>query len=129
MPPPLCTLLDLRKEALKIRAFDFYESDLDCMSVLKGEFERWKARWDGISQTELPHTAIDALNRCASLDYPKILILLQIFGTLPVTTSSAERSFSALKLLKTDLRSVMGELPLNALASMHLHGERYTRNS
>jgi hAT family C-terminal dimerisation region len=38
--------------------------------------------------------------------------------TLPVTTATGERSFSALKYLKNYLRSKMGEERLNGLAHM-----------
>ena len=47
--------------------------------------------------------------------------LLQIFATIPVTTATAERSFSSLRLLKTYLRSTMKEDRLNGLALMAVH--------
>lgn len=47
--------------------------------------------------------------------------LLQIFATLPVTTSTGERSFSALKYIKSYLRSTMSELRLNGLAHLYLN--------
>jgi len=43
------------------------------------------------------------------------LVLLQIYATLPVTTATGERSFSALKYLKNYLWSMMGEERLMAL--------------
>ena len=69
---------------------------------------------------ELPGTATEALNQCSPLEYPKISTLLQTFATLPVTTSSAERSFSILRLVKTYLRSTMRNDRLNGLASMYI---------
>uniref|UniRef100_A0A8I6XWK6 HAT C-terminal dimerisation domain-containing protein n=1 Tax=Hordeum vulgare subsp. vulgare TaxID=112509 RepID=A0A8I6XWK6_HORVV len=39
--------------------------------------------------------------------YPNISIAYRIFFTMPVTVTSAERSFSKLKLLKNYLRSTM----------------------
>ena len=39
-------------------------------------------------------------------------------GGIPVTTATAERSFSALRLLKTYLRATMKEERLNGLALM-----------
>ena len=44
-------------------------------------------------------------------------IPLQIFATLPVTTACGERSFSALKYIKTYLRSSMKEDRLDAFSS------------
>ena len=47
--------------------------------------------------------------------------LIQIFLTIPVTTSTAERTFSSLKRLKTFLRSTMTQPRLNALMLMYVH--------
>ena len=47
--------------------------------------------------------------------------LIQIFITIPVTTATAERTFSSLKKLKTFLRSTMTQLQLNALILMYVH--------
>ncbi|XP_028967301.1 52 kDa repressor of the inhibitor of the protein kinase-like [Galendromus occidentalis] len=104
-----------------IETLDFYQTDLDCSaSVLRGEFECWKAKWGRKAGNELPETAIEALSFCPRIEYPKIATLLQIFATFPVTTSTPERTFSSLKLLKTYLRSTMGHERLNGLASMTL---------
>ena len=55
--------------------------------------------------------------------FPSIEIMLRLFGTLPVTTASAERSFSSLKRLKTYLRSTNGEERLNAQALLACNPE------
>ena len=49
--------------------------------------------------------------------------LLQVFATLPVTTATGERSFSALKLIKTYLRTSMQENRLNALALLYVNND------
>ena len=49
--------------------------------------------------------------------------LLQIFATLPVTTATGERSFSALKPIKTYLRTSMQENWLNALALLYINND------
>jgi hypothetical protein len=48
--------------------------------------------------------------------YPNVSIAYRILLTVPVTVSSAERSFSKLKLLKNYLRSTMSQERLNGLA-------------
>ena len=53
--------------------------------------------------------------------YPNIEALLKILATLPVTTCTAERSFNALKHLKSYLRSTMTEKRLNRLAALYIH--------
>ena len=49
--------------------------------------------------------------------------LLQIFATLSVTTATGERSFSALNLIKTYLRTSMQENRLNALALLYINND------
>ena len=53
--------------------------------------------------------------------YPALATMLQIFATIPVTTATGERSFSALKYIKNYLRSTMGEERLNGLAHMYIN--------
>ena len=50
--------------------------------------------------------------------------LLHIILTVPVTTSTAERSFSTLRRLKTYLRSTMTQTMLNNLMMLHIHKDR-----
>ena len=47
---------------------------------------------------------------------PELIKLLKKALTIPVTSASAERSFSALKRIKTYLRGTMGQSRLNHLA-------------
>ncbi|KAK0155352.1 Zinc finger MYM-type protein 1 [Merluccius polli] len=53
--------------------------------------------------------------------YPNLWIALRIALTLPVTVASAERSFSKLKLIKTYLRSSMGQERLSGLAVISIN--------
>ena len=50
--------------------------------------------------------------------------LLQIFFTLPVMTATAERMFSALRHLKTKLRSTMSQPRLNHTMLLYIHKDR-----
>ena len=56
--------------------------------------------------------------------FSEIIKMLKIFYTLPVTTSTAERSFSALRRLKTFLRSTMTQDRLNHTLITFIHKER-----
>ncbi|KAK7170655.1 hypothetical protein R3I94_000757 [Phoxinus phoxinus] len=47
-----------------------------------------------------------------------------IFLTIPVTVASAERSFSKLKLIKSYLRSSMGQSRLSGLAILSIENAR-----
>ena len=53
--------------------------------------------------------------------YENIDHLLRIFCTLPVTSCTAERAFSTLKLLKTYLRNSITDDRLTGLALMYIH--------
>ena len=50
--------------------------------------------------------------------------LLHLYLTVPMTSSTAERSFSALRGIKDYLRSTMTQARLNHLMVMHIHKER-----
>lgn len=52
--------------------------------------------------------------------YPNLSTLYKIFYTLPVSSATAERSFSRLKLIKTFLRSTIAEEKLSNLAILSI---------
>ena len=53
------------------------------------------------------------LNEISRLDlkelFPEVVAVLKIFLTIPVTVASGERSFSQLNLIKSAIRSCMGQ--------------------
>ena len=86
------------------------------------EFKRWTAYWLRQSASERPAQIVEAFAAAKKLGtYPIIQTLLHIFATIPVTTVTGERSFSALKYLKNYLRSTMTEKRLNGLAQMYIN--------
>jgi len=93
----------------------------DGLLSCQAEYERWQRKWTSIPATDRPSTTAESLQVCDSSIYPNISVLLRIFATIPVTTATAERSFSALRLLKTYLRATMHEQRLNGLALMAIH--------
>lgn len=72
--------------------------------LLKNEYDLWRKKWSR-HQKPVPSTAMEALSVCDKDVYPLINQLLQILATLPISNSSAERTFSVLLRLKTWLRS------------------------
>jgi len=56
---------------------------------------------------------------------PEVVSLLRLFLTLPVTSCTAERSFSCLRRLKTFLRSTVTQKSLNHTATLHCHHKQY----
>ena len=53
--------------------------------------------------------------------YSEIDIILRIYFTIPITTATAERSFSVLRRVKNYLRSTMTESRLNNVMLLHTH--------
>lgn len=101
-------------------AIDMYSKFLPGSKLeIEGEFQIWKKKWS--KSTTVPANAIDTFKLCSKVAFPNLYILLHILCTLPVTTATAERSFSGLKRMKTDLRSNMKQSRLAGLAHMHLN--------
>lgn len=59
-------------------------------------------------------------NHFISSSFPEVCTAFLLFLTIPVTTASAERSFSKLKLIKTYLRNSMGQDRLSNLAILSI---------
>ncbi len=103
---------------------EFYAVDLPNISSLKSELHNWYTKWKTAEQdhgsASLPTSLRKTLPQISSF-YPNIKALTTVLCTLPVTSCSAERSFSGLKRLKTSLRSTMGTERLSNLTLFHMH--------
>ena len=55
--------------------------------------------------------------------------LLQLVLVMPATNATSERSFSALRRVKSYLRSTMGQERLNSLLMLHVHKDLRVANS
>ena len=107
-----------------IEAGEFYATDLPIVSSLKSEIHSWYTKWKTEEQengsSALPSSLSSTLPRISTF-YPNIHALVTVLCTLPVTSCSAERSFSGLKRIKTVARSCMGNERLSSLALLHMH--------
>lgn len=83
----------------------------------------WHQKWIRLKNESnfVPETAVAALEACVQTTFPLIHTFLSILVTLPVSTASAERSFSTLRRVKTWLRSRVTEDRLTSLALMNVH--------
>src|ERR1700733_4873496 len=59
--------------------------------------------------------------------FPNLLKCMQVALTLPVTSSTCERSFSAMKLLKSFLRNKMSDERLSNMATLFISKDRVKR--
>ena len=103
---------------------DLYAEDLPYPSSLQSELHSWYIKW---KDQEIEHghsslpTSLSHTLPQVSLMYPNVNDLLLVLCTLPVTSCTAERSFSALKRVKTSLRSMMGNERMSSLSLLHVH--------
>ena len=101
-------------------AVTFYQNDLKSYDdIIEAEYQLWQSKWNLVESR--PSTAIEALHQCDQLMYPYMYELLKILSILPVSTATAERSFSTLRRLKNYLRNTTSESRLVGLALLSIH--------
>jgi hypothetical protein len=98
----------------------FYCQDGD-MDSIKAEFNIWQIKCAKMPLSERPTSALLSLSLCNRDFFPTLHFLLKVLATLPVSTATAERTFSTLKRLKTYLRNATGQDRLTGLALMSVH--------
>jgi hypothetical protein len=104
-------------EAAKLLEFDLNCSLLEVESQVK----TWMSLIQTLPEERRPNDIAAAIFLGKDNFLPAVTTLLRLFGTIPVSNATAERSFSALKRLKTYLRSTMGEERLTGLALLHVN--------
>lgn len=80
-----------------------------------------------IKRVTTVQTVCELFNTC---QFPKTMLaevdqLLRIYLTVPLTSATAERSFSTLRRLKSYLRSTMTQKRLNHVMLLHTHKENF----
>lgn len=98
----------------------FYANDLKhSVRAVILEITLWSQYWK--EKNDKPSNALDAIIACNEQLFPNVFTLLQILITIPVTTATAERSFSTLRRVKNYLRNRMEEERLSALALLSVY--------
>ena len=79
-----------------------------------------------IKQVTNLRTLCEIMNDVTSskIMFREVFYLLRILLTIPVTTSTAERTFSSLRRLKNFLRSTMSQPRLNHIILLHIHKDK-----
>ncbi|XP_050537765.1 52 kDa repressor of the inhibitor of the protein kinase-like [Daktulosphaira vitifoliae] len=108
------------KFEIDLNDFEIYSEFLD-LEVLPQEIKLWKRKWTDELDVDRPNSAIEAYIKCNYEYFPNVSFLLKILATLPVSTSTPERSFSTLKRLKKFLRNSFGQERLTGLALLSVH--------
>ena len=124
IPSLLVTLTMEDCSAILHELLELYQQDLPSPDCVESEIHSWWLKWQQhLSEhgsASLPQNLSDTLKSVNSM-YPNTKALITILCTLPVTSCSAERSFSGLKRIKTPFRSSMGTERLTGLGLLHLH--------
>lgn len=113
--PKICN-----KFEIDLNDFKVYSEFLD-LEVLPQEINLWKRKWADKLDEDRPNSAIEAYIKCNYDYFPNIFFLLKVLATLPVSTSTPERSFSTMKRLKNFLRNSLGQERLTGLALLSVH--------
>ncbi len=100
---------------------DLNQADLvSQLRVLKIEFQQ-KSK-DVTLQSIISHLKGMSAGERALLQ--EVVTLIKLILVMPATNATSERSFSALRRVKTYLRATMTQQRLNHLMLMHVHKER-----
>ena len=114
--------IEIRNFCLKLERVLIYQ---DCKDIdgLELSEEIWRLS-EILPKKVTPLNCLNYLFESGLTDlFPNVWIALRIMLTIPVSVVSAERSFSKLKLIKTYLRSNMGQERLSGLAIISIENE------
>ena len=110
-----------KNEVLKFA--EIYKEDFPDYHQSATELEMWERFWKTNASVRLPTTIAETLKIADKVAFRNIYICLNILGVIPVTSCECERSMSAMRRLKTWLRSTMNQERFNALALMHINND------
>ncbi|MBV2113370.1 MAG: DUF4371 domain-containing protein [Candidatus Thiodiazotropha sp. (ex Ctena orbiculata)] len=87
-------------------------------NAVDAELDLWRHK--------IANMGLDADTLCKAMDaayqlHPNMYVIFKVLLTMPVSTASAERSFSTLRRLKSYLRNTMTQERLTGLALLHIH--------
>lgn len=99
----------------------FYPDDVNC-SLVVSEYRLFAEM--NFEKCDIHAVFLNMHQRGLNSVYPNLCKLYRLVLTLPVTSASCERSFSALKFVKGHLRTVMAEQRLSDLMLIAVEAER-----
>lgn len=111
-------------EADRLNKLSLYSGDNISDTEIEAEYRMWCQKWKSTDIKLRPNDALNSLAVCPIELYPIIHRLLKVLTTLPVSTASAERSFSTMKRLKTYLRNRTSDERLSNLALLSVHWDQ-----
>ena len=70
---------------------------------------------------DAPFNIVEALNKSDPIYFPGFTAFQKITALFQITSGECERTKSAFRLLKTYLRTTMGQVRITSLALPHVH--------
>ena len=106
-------------------ASSFYGNDFS-MPTLKVQLETLKTQSENENHITLQDIKkyLKNFNKAELTIYSEVVTLLKLILVSPAANATSERTFSAIRRLKTYLRSTMGQARLNGLMMLHVHKEK-----
>ena len=99
---------------------ELYEGDVN-FSNLEVRFQTIAAALkDDISLSAIVQYLVSLSEQVRSI-YSEIVVLVELILVMPATNATSERSFSALRRIKTYLRTTMSQQRLNDLMILYVH--------
>lgn len=123
VPDKFSNLTEECIEAIKLA----YNPDLPDLENFDYEIIRWKTKF--VENEVVPKSIQQCLLYAHQDFYPNVRRVLLLLLTFPVTSVCCERSFSALRRLKTWERACMSGERLCGLAMLHVHREKDVQRS
>ena len=106
---------------------EFYAKDIDKDS-LKVQLETLKTYFENQTSAKVKLSDIFGYMRelapAMRSIYSEIVTLVRILLVIPASNATSERTFSALRRVKTYLRSTMTQTRMNTLIALHVHKDR-----
>ena len=117
-----------------LRGEDFEEPLGKVLQLYKDNFKGEKLKVQLETLMYFPESTIDnvkelvefvqSLSATTKSFVPQVTVLAKILLVMPATNAVSERSFSAMKRVKTFLRSTTSDYRLNHLMVLHVHKDR-----
>ena len=98
-----------------------YEEDLINRDVVDQELLLWLRKWLAVASKDRPDILVKEIKKCDEERFLNLFVLLKMACTFLITSGECERSFSAMRRLKTWLRASMKTKRLGSVAIMDIH--------
>ncbi len=102
----------------------FYHSDFRSQGVIQTQLTLLHANSTQLEDIQSIIAYLQTLTSVQKEFYSEVIKIVKLILVMPATNAVSERSFSALRRLKTWLRTTMTQARLNWCMVLHIHKER-----